>query len=282
MIGDPGLNLLGIDFEEWYHPELIQPHVSDDKKKPQVLNGIDKILDWLRKNETFATFFTVGEILDSKPEILDKIIENGHEIAFHTMHHKKLDISTKEEFSEEVKNFAKITNKKSKGFRAPTFSLNHNTSWALDVLIENDYSYDSSVVPAKTRLYGIPNADTKPYKISARNLTQDNHDSNLLEFPLMVSKFFGKKIPAGGGFYLRFLPLKTIENAIKKYETDNKPATFYIHSWELTPEYMPKIALPFSDRFITYHNLNKAMPKMDSLVKKFRFTSFAKYLNKTD
>ena len=87
-----------------------------------------------------------------------------------------------------------------------------------------------------------------------------------------------KKIPAGGGFYLRFLPLVTIESAIKKYEIDGKPATFYIHSWELTPEYMPVVPLPLSDRFITYHNLHKALSKMDSLVKKFEFTSFERYI----
>lgn len=196
------------------------------------------------------------------------------------MRHKKLDIYTKEEFTNEIVNFAKITNKRSRGFRAPTFSLNHNTSWTLDVLVENDYLYDSSIVPAKTRLYGVPDADTKPYKISSSNISKNNHDSGLLEFPLMVGKFFGKKIPTGGGFYLRLLPINTIENTIKKYESENKPATFYIHSWELTPEYMPKITLPLSDRFITYHNLYKAMPKMDSLVKKFQFTSFEKYLNK--
>jgi len=196
------------------------------------------------------------------------------------MYHKKLDISTKEEFTHEIIDFARITNKRSKGFRAPTFSLNHNTSWALDVLVENNYLYDSSIVPAKTRLYGVPDADTKPYRISSKKIAENDHDSRLLEFPLMVGRFFGKKIPAGGGFYLRFLPINTIENAIKKYESENKPATFYIHSWELTPEYMPKLALPFSHRFITYHNLYKAMPKMDSLVKKFQFTSFEKYLNK--
>ena len=275
-------NLLGIDFEEWYHPELIRPHLKDNNNKPQIVNGIDKILDWLHKNETFATFFVVGEILQTRPEILDKIVENGHEIAFHTMHHKRLDNTTREDFEKEVQEFAIITNNRSKGFRAPTFSLNHRTSWALDVLDENNYLYDSSVVPAKTRLYGIPDAQTKPYKISSHKISQNDPNARMLEFPLMITRFFGKKIPAGGGFYLRFLPLATIESAIKQYESENKPATFYIHSWELTPEHMPRIALPPVDRFITYHNLDKAMSKMDNLIKKFKFTSFEKYINKTD
>ena len=234
----------------------------------------------MRKNETFATFFVVGEILEFKPEMLDKIIENGHEIAFHTMHHKRLDTMTKDDFSQEVKEFANITNKKSRGFRAPTFSLNEKTKWAIDILDENGYMYDSSVVPTKTKLYGIPNADTKPYRISSDSMNRNSSNAKILEFPLMVTKFFGKRIPAGGGFYLRVLPLSIIENAIKRYENQKIPATFYIHSWELTPEHMPKVPLPFGDKFITYHNLHKAMPKMDRLIKKFQFTSFSKYMSK--
>jgi len=276
------MNLLGIDFEEWYHPELVHLHVKDSEKKPLVANGINKILDWLHKNETYATFFVVGQVLESNPEILDKIVTNGHEIAFHTMYHKRLDASTKEEFANEIQEFAKITNKRSKGFRAPTFSLNQNTSWAIDVLNNNGYVYDSSVVPAKTRLYGIPDAQTEPYQISSNKINQNDPSSKITEFPLMITKFFGKRIPAGGGFYLRFLPLSSIENTIKQYESENKPATFYIHSWELTPEHMPKVSLPLVDRFITYHNLNKALSKMDALIKKFKFTSFERYINNTD
>ena len=276
------MNLLGIDFEDWFHPELIQQHIAGLEKTPTVVNGIDKILNWLRKNDTFATFFVVGELLEMKPEILDKIIENGHEIAFHTMHHTRIDsLNFKEKFSEEIKLFEKMTSKKSKGFRAPSFSLNHSSSWIIDVLSENNYLYDSSVVPAKTKLYGIANADTKPFKISSKKINGNDSNGKILEFPLLTTTLFGKKIPAGGGFYLRSLPLKIIKSAIRNCERENYPATFYIHSWELTPEFMPKISLPFIDSFITYHNLNKAFPKMDEIIKEFKFTSFERHIEHT-
>ena len=111
------LNLLGIDFEDWFHPELIQRHITTKNNKPTIVNGIDKILNWLRKNDTFATFFMVGELLEAKPELLDKIIDGGHEIAFHTMHHTRLDTSNyKKRFVEEIKKFDNITSKKSRGF----------------------------------------------------------------------------------------------------------------------------------------------------------------------
>jgi hypothetical protein len=172
-----------------------------------------------------------------------------------------------------------LTNKKSKGFRAPTFSLNEKSSWIIDSLYEHNYLYDSSVVPAKTDLYGIPDAETKPYRISSSSIERDTEDGKLIEFPLLVTKFLGKKIPAGGGFYLRTLPTKIIKNAIKNYEKQEIPATFYIHSWELTPEYMPKIELPFKENFVTYHNINKAYERMDELLMEFQFTAFSQYIS---
>ena len=273
------LNLLGIDFEEWYHLELVQKNFKRKKEmKPTVIQGIDKILDWLRKNETLATFFVVGELLEFKPEIFDKIIENGHEIGFHTMHHTRLhDFKSKDEFLDELIQFSKLTNNKSKGFRAPTFSLDSSTSWIIDCLEEKNYTYDSSIVPAKSSMYGHSNAQENPYKISSKSIENSDEDGKLTEYPLLVTKFLNKKIPAGGGFYLRTLPLKIIKNAIKNYEKRQIPATFYIHSWELTPEFMPKIKLSKKDDFITYHNIGKSYGKMDELLNEFSFTSFSKY-----
>ena len=273
------MNLLGIDFEDWYHPELMKPYISGKDKNPTVINGVDKILDLLRKNETFATFFLVGELLLVKPELQDKILDEGHEIAFHTMYHTRLDSEGyKEKFLDEVKIFEKLTSGKSKGFRAPTFSLNDTSSWIIDILRECGYQYDSSVVPAKGKMYGLPNALTEPYRISSSCIENDDPNSDMIEFPLLVTKFLGKKIPACGGFYLRTLPMRGIKNAIKKYEDLKIPATFYIHSWELTPEFFPKIPMNKKDKFVTYHNIEKAYGKMDEILENFQFTSFDKYL----
>jgi len=275
------MNLLGIDFEDWYHPELVQKYVKDKKHEPRMFKGIDKILDMLRNNDTLATFFVVGELLESNPEIFDKIIENDHEIAFHTMYHTRIDSPDfKQSFSKEIAKFSDLTNKKSKGFRAPTFSLNETSSWIIDSLSKFDYIYDSSVVPAKTDLYGLPNAQHGPYRISSNSIEKDNPDGKLIEFPLLVTKFLGKNIPAAGGFYLRTLPMRVIKNAIRQYEKQEIPASFYIHSWELTPEHMPKIELPFKEIFATYHNINKAYNRMDELLQEFEFTSFSNYISK--
>lgn len=274
------MNLLGIDFEDWYHPEFIQPYVADKNKKPTVINGIDKIIDWLRKNETSATFFMVGELLEFRPELMDKIINNGHEIAFHTMYHTRLDSSGyKEKFDDEIKKFHKLTSGKSVGFRAPSFSLNLSSSWVIDVLAKNNYRYDSSIVPAKTRLYGIPNASTKPYRITSSSLDKNDPEGKIIEFPLLTTRILGYPIPTAGGFYLRVLPQKLIEKTIENNNNRGIPATFYIHSWELTPEFMPKIQLPFLKNFVTYHNLGKAFSKLDKIIKKYKFSSFGSYMS---
>ena len=274
-------NLLGIDFEDWYHPQLIQKYNTKKNREPKIINGIDKIIDLLRINETSATFFMVGELLEIEPTLLDKILENGHEIAFHTMHHTKIDNENfQENFSKELQHFSKLTNHKSKGFRAPTFSLNKNSSWIIDFLAENNYQYDSSVVPAKSHLYGLPNAEIKPYRTSTSCFEKNSPNGKLIEFPLLVTKFLGKTIPAAGGFYLRSLPLGVIKNAIKSYEKENRISTFYIHSWELTPEYIPKIKLPIKNNFITFYKIRKTFSKMESLFNEFEFTSFNSYLNK--
>lgn len=272
------MNILGIDFEDWFHPQLVQKYLTGKNMEPMVARGIDKIIDLLRVNDKYATFFVVGEILEHTPEIIDKIIENGHEIGFHTMHHTRLDSpGFREKFPDELKRFAKLTSNRSKGFRAPTFSLNYESQWAIDLLAEYGYTYDSSIMPVKTSMYGFSDAEIKPYKIS-NELIQNDPSGKILEFPLLVGKFLGKKIPTAGGFYIRFLPISIIKKSIQEYEKKKIPASFYIHSWELTPEHMPKIPMSVKDSFITYYNIKKTFSRIDYLLKNFDFTSFSRYI----
>ena len=272
------MNILGIDFEDWYHPQLVQPYITTEKK-PTMFQGMDRILELLNKNDTSATFFLVGELLYEHPELLDKITENNHEIAFHTMHHDRLDSKNfSEKFDDELDEFHKLTDGKSKGFRAPTFSLNQTSSWLIDKLEKHDYVYDSSIVPAKSDLYGIPTAQQNPYKITQNSLDKSDINGKIIEFPLATTKFFGKKIPAAGGFYLRSLPMKITKNTIKNYEKNDIPATFFIHSWELTPEFIPKITLPLKPNFVTFHNIKKSYSRIDELLENFDFTSFENYM----
>lgn len=273
------MHLLGIDFEDWYHPQLVEPFVDEDEKIPVMFKGLEKILDLLRKNDSKATFFLVGELVKANPEIIDSVLSEGHEVGFHTMKHTRLDTPDfRFTFRQELAEFEKIISKKIIGFRAPTFSLNEKSSWAIDELVNAGYKYDSSVVPAKTSMYGFSSSERSPYKITSENLAGNDNSGMLIEFPLLVTKFLGKTIPAAGGFYLRSLPLGVIKNAITSYEKNNMPASLYIHSWELTPEYIPKIRLPRKNHFITFHNIDKVFSRMSILLHEFEFSTFESYL----
>jgi hypothetical protein len=135
-------------------------------------------------------------------------------------------------------------------------------------------------MPAKTSMYGMPTAQKSPYKITSTNLDKNDPNGTLIEFPLMVTKILGKTIPAAGGFYLRTLPLRIIKNTIKSYQQQQIPTSLYIHSWELTPEYFPKIKLPAKNKFITFHKIEKTFSKMNKLLEEFEFTSFNTYYKK--
>ena len=158
--------------------------------------------------------------------------------------------------------------------------MDNTSSWIIDSLEKLNYIYDSSIVPAKTSLYGMPNAEISPYRISSESLEQHDKNGKIVEFPIMVTKYFGKKIPAGGGFYLRFLSKNKISKSIENYEKNEIPSTFYIHSWELTPEFIPKIDLPKKENFVTFHNIKKTYSRLDKILQEFRFTSFENYLEK--
>jgi polysaccharide deacetylase family protein (PEP-CTERM system associated) len=273
------MHLLGIDFEDWYHPQLVSPYVPEEKRIPTMFKGLDKILELLRKNDSKATFFLVGEILENNPEIIDKILSGEHEIGFHTMKHTRLDSENfQSTFNQELNQFEKIISRKVLGFRAPTFSLNYNSSWIIDELVNAGYKYDSSIMPAKTSMYGFASAEKSPYRITSNNLEKNNSNGVLAEFPLLVTKFLGKTFPAAGGFYLRFLPFRMIKNAIRTYDKQNIPACLYIHSWELTPEYFPKIKLSKKNHFITFHNIEKTFSKINNLLQEFQFSTYESYL----
>ena len=273
------MNLIGIDFEDWYHPQFVQPFVKNLKHEPKMFQGLEKIIELLRKADTTATFFVVGELLERTPTILDIILDNEHEIAFHTMTHSNLNYLSKEKFLNELDSFEKITGGRSEGFRAPTFSINQNTSWAIDALLKKNYRYDSSIMPVKTSLYGFADCQKSPFKISNSSLTRDDPTGKLIEFPLCIGKFLGKTYPAAGGFYLRFLPLKVSLNAIKNYEEQNIPATIYIHSWELTPEFIPEFELPIKEKFVTFHNIKNTYSRIEKILQDFKFSSFKDYLD---
>lgn len=234
-------------------------------------------MELLGKHNIQATFFVVGEIAKKHPDLIKQIEENGHEVAFHSYYHEPLSSKTAETLQLEINEFQTVIGKSCVGFRAPSFSLNNETKWALDVLEKNHFKYDSSIFPANTPLYGIGNAPTRPYKPSHNDVSVEDEDTKLWEFPLHVSSHVLFRLPMAGGFYLRFFPLSLIVRSIKKANKDGRPAVMFIHTWELNPE-TPKLKLGHYKSFVTYQNLSKTATKLDQMLSQIEFTSVQNYM----
>jgi len=271
-------NILTIDLEEWYHPEYVKgeplPH-----KEERIRHSLEITLDLLNQFNLKATFFVVGELAERYPEIIKSIKEADHEVAFHGYYHEPLWNLDAETLRAEIEKFNFLIREKCVGFRAPSFSLNNKTKWALKVLEASGFRYDSSLFPAKTPLYGVWNAPTVPYKPSYENVAERNQNSKIWEFPPLVYKLKGIRVPMAGGFYMRFFSVNLIVKAIKKLNQKGFPAVIFVHNWELDPG-TPRLKLGLYRNFVTYHKLKETPKKLEFILSKFLFTSIEKYMER--
>jgi polysaccharide deacetylase family protein (PEP-CTERM system associated) len=295
------INALTIDVEDWYHPELVRSRVApggteyEGAAKPQIEASTGALLDLLRQKGVKATFFVVGEIVERHPHLIQTIAAEGHELGCHGMGHRPLWELTPDEFRSELEQFATLISSvvpgvEVIGFRAPTFSLDNHTRWALTVLDSLGYHYDSSIFPMRTPVYGVSGAPLHPYRPSLGNVateavTASGHprrkrgmeyrqqgedgQGTLLEFPMTVWSWAGLRVPVCGGFYLRALPLQFVHFALRQVNRQ-RPFVLYVHPWE-TFAATPRLELPLSSRFITYYNLRSMMSRLTTLLDAFSF-----------
>ena len=272
------INALTIDVEDWYHPELVRSHLDSTSPSEKVSQAILPILNLLDQYKVKASFFILGDVAKECPDLVRKIYKEGHEIGSHGMSHRMLGDLGEEGLRNELLGFQNLIREilgdvKIKGFRAPTFSLHQQTKWALPILKEFGYLYDASLFPMQfigNRLYGVDQAPRFPYRICFDNPSQEDPNSPLWEFPAAVVPLGRLKIPVSGGFYLRVLPLWFFKWALKRINREG-PFNIYLHPWECDIN-TPKVSLPLSSRWITYYGINRAIKKLEELLKHFSFS----------
>ena len=267
-------NALTIDLEDWYHPELVRHRLPSGEREVQIAESTPLLLNLLRQRGVKATFFVLGEIAQRCPQVIEAIAAQGHELACHGMWHRPLWQTTADEFRSELQEFreaieAAVPGAEVVGFRAPTFSLNNCTKWALGVLAECGYRYDSSIFPLRTPLYGVDHCPLAPYCPSLEDIRVEDGDGPLVEFPMSVWAWAGLKIPVCGGFYLRALPLRFIQFCLRQISR-HRPFAIYLHPWEVYED-TPRLALPLVSRFVTYHNMGTMMQRLAALLDEFPF-----------
>ena len=266
-------NILSIDVEEIFHAEYCK--ISGEDVGFRSVDNIPLILDMLRDFEVSGTFFVVGELAQKFPDILRMIRDEGHEVSFHSWSDVPLWAQNEDSFRDDLRKFLRLY-PSCMGYRAPFFSLDKRSSWALKVLEDEGFKYDSSIFPARTPLYGVPKAPMKPYRPLKDNLVAEDGEG-IWEFPLLVYSYMGVRVPAAGGFYLRLMP-SLVGRSIKSMNVKGNPAVIYVHSWELDPE-TPRLKLNPYHSFVTYHNIGNTQRLLRRLLSNFDFTSFENYLD---
>ena len=264
------INYLTIDVEDYFQvaafEKVIHPSAWENYP-PRVEQNTIKILDLFDLHGVKGTFFIVGWTAERFPGLVKDIAERGHEIGCHSYWHKKIYNLTPEEFRQDTKKskaiLEEITGQPVLGYRAPTYSITKKSLWALDILEELGFKWDSSIFPTVHDNYGIPDAPRFEYKLPSHELK---------EYPISTAIFLGRRIPISGGGYFRLFPYWFSRYALRRInEQESKPFVFYLHPWEIDPD-QPRVANPgWKSRFRHYNNLDQTKERLSRLLRDFSF-----------
>ena len=262
-------NYLTIDVEDYFQVSAFEDIVNPadwDGMEQRVVGNTMKILDILAMNCTKATFFIVGWVADKFPHLVETIHRQGHVIGCHSYWHRKVYTLSPEEFRADTLRsktiLEDIIGKPVLGYRAPSYSITKKSLWALDILKEFGFVYDSSVFPVHHDTYGIPGAPRYSYR----------HDNGLIEYPLSTVLMLGQTIPVSGGGYFRLFPYWFIRAALRSINgKEKKPFIFYLHPWEVDPEQPRMVRAKKFSQFRHYNNLDKTTARLRHLLNDFHF-----------
>jgi polysaccharide deacetylase family protein (PEP-CTERM system associated) len=259
-----------VDVEEHFQVSALEPFVSRaewDTLPSRVVASTERVLDLLDEYHATATFFVLSWIGERHKDLVREIARRGHEIASHGSDHRRVTQLTPEEFRASVHEsksiLEEIGGQEVLGYRAPSFSIVPGREWALDILLEEGYVYDSSLFPIQRRDYGYPGTLSEPHRIK-------RPVGELLEFPPATLRRLGVPLPAGGGAYLRLLPYALLRAGVRQADRSGFPASIYIHPWELDPE-QPRVHVPMRTRIRHYGGLERTIPRLRRLFAEFAF-----------
>lgn len=233
----------------------------------RVENNTNKILEMLSANNVRATFFVLGWVAERHPGLVRAIAAQGHEIASHGYGHELITAQTPFLFREDIRKakgiLEEIAGVPVYGYRAPTFTITSETQWALPILVEEGYLYDSSIFPVRHDRYGMPGANPCVHQMTTSA-------GVLWEVPPSTVTIAGMRIPVAGGGYFRLFPYVLLRKLLRRVERQGQPLVLYLHPWELDPA-QPRMDGPLRSRFRHYLNLHKTEKRMASLVSDFKF-----------
>jgi len=263
-------NILTVDVEDWYHIlEVKDGFVRNewDGLESRVVANTERLLELFAEASCLATFFVVGWIASRQPGLIRRISEAGHELGCHSFWHELIGHHTRASLAADLEYAKKLVEDLSGtavlGFRAPGGSITPETAWALEVVAEQGFAYDSSLCPGYSSHGGFASPYFGPHRIRCTA-------GELVEIPTSTTGVGRYRMPYAGGGYLRLLPLPLLQLAIALDNRAGRPANLYVHPREIDPE-QPRMALPLKRRFKYYVGLSSTERKIRSLLRTHRF-----------
>jgi polysaccharide deacetylase family protein (PEP-CTERM system associated) len=275
------LNAFSVDVEEHFQVGAFEnaiPRDTWDRLESRVERNTRRLLDLCARHEVKGTYFVLGWVAERWPRLVRDIQDAGHELGTHGQDHRRVTTLSPREFREDVRRSKQIIEDVSGaeviGYRAPSYSIVRETMWAMDVLAEEGFRYDSSIFPIHHDRYGIPDFPRFPRPV--RGLGRDN--AALQEFPISTVRLAGMNLPFVGGGYLRHFPFSFIRWGMQRLNGfERRPAIVYIHPWELDPE-QPRQAVRLSTRLRHYRNLHLTEERLAGLFSEYSFASVREVL----
>ncbi len=268
-------NILTVDLEDWFHICGVDD-VLPQSKWPQLESRVEantlKILRVLRSFDVRATFFVLGFIAERHSGLIEHILRDGHEIASHGYAHRRVYEMTPKQFQTDLERsvdiITGITGESVRGFRAPEWSIRDDSLWALDILAQQGFDYDSSMAPLP--IIGNPRYAKNPHEISL-------DDGSLWEIPPLVGTTPLVNLPLGGGWGLRFFPYALIRHIIRALNNAGQPALIFLHPREFD-SHRPSVPLSLVKRFVVNGGIASTGKRLKRLLSDFEFTTIAGFL----
>lgn len=272
-------NAFTVDVEDFFQVEAFSQSIDRSKWDNftcRVEVNTDSILALLDDANVKGTFFVLGWIAERYPDVVKSIAEAGHEIASHGMTHKLIYKQEQDVFRRETIDskllLEDLSQQPVNGYRAATYSITNKSLWALDVLVEAGFTYDSSIFPMRHDRYGIPDACSLP------NILTTPNGSKIVEFPISTVKNKFMTLPIAGGGYFRLFPYMLTRWGLSQINKKQEPFVFYIHPWEVDPD-QPRIDnISKFTKFRHYNNLDRCSDRLSKLLSDFKFSTMSNVL----
>ncbi len=265
--------MLSFDVEEYFHCEAFRSVIGPqrwDSWPSRIDRQMDQLLTLLADDGVHATFFVLGRVIRDRPALIGRLVSAGHEIACHGDSHEMIVRLGPDGFREDTRSsklrLEDLSGKPVLGYRAATFGLGPHTAWAIDILAELGFEYDSSVQPVRHDRYGVPGAPSEAHLATGPGGRQ------VLEIPPMTRRLGGRNIPLGGGGYFRLLPAVLFDRGLRAWARRGASAMLYLHPWEFDPD-QPVVPVGKLANFRHRVNLRRTAGKLRSLLRTHKFAT---------